>query len=146
MVAVDTNVLVYAHRREASEHAVAIALLRALAEGNAAWAIPWPCVYEFFSVVTNPRIWGKASSTPADAWRQVEAWTGSPTVRLLAETDDFAAVLARFVMKPRVRGPVIHEARIAAICLAHGVQTLYTRDRDFSLFPELKRQDPFESR
>lgn len=58
MLAVDTNMLVYAHRREASEHAVAAELLRGLAEGAQSWAIPWPCVYEFFSVVTNPRIWG----------------------------------------------------------------------------------------
>ncbi len=146
MVAVDTNVLVYAHRREASEHGVATALLRALAEGSSVWAIPWPCVYEFFSVVTNPRIWGEASSTPAEAWRQLEAWFGSPTLRLIGETDDFAAVLAGLSVRPRVRGPVIHDARIAAICLAHGVEKLYTRDRDFFLFPELKREDPLDPR
>ncbi len=56
MLAVDTNILVYAHRREVAEHAAAAEVVRELAEGSQPWAVPWPCVYEFFSVVTNPRI------------------------------------------------------------------------------------------
>ena len=57
MIAGDTNLLVYAHRRESRLHEAASSLLRGLAEGNDVWAIPWPCCYEFLSVVTNPRIW-----------------------------------------------------------------------------------------
>ena len=56
MIAVDTNLLVYAHRRESDAHGMAFEMLRALAEGDSAWAIPWPCCYEFLSVVTNRRI------------------------------------------------------------------------------------------
>src|SRR5690606_23912250 len=95
--AVDTNVLVYAHRREPAEHDTARALLKALTEGTDTWAIPWPCVYEFYSVVTNPRIWKAAASSPTQAWAQLTAWTGSPSVRLLGETDDLLPVLARLV-------------------------------------------------
>lgn len=143
MIAVDTNVLVYAHRREPVEHARAWELLRGLAEGGEPWAIPWPCVYEFFSVVTNPRIWKETASTPERAWLQLEAWFDAPVVRVLAETADFSVVLAGFARRPRVRGPVIHDARVAAICIAHGVEKLYTRDRDFALFPELVTENPF---
>jgi uncharacterized protein len=143
VIAVDTNVLVYAHRREPDEHGRASELLRALAEGSERWAIPWPCAYEFFSVVTNPRIWKEAASTPEQAWLQLEAWFASPVVRVLGETSDFAALLAGFASRPRVRGPVIHDARVAAICMAHGVERLLTRDRDFALFPELTTEDPF---
>ncbi len=143
MLAIDTNVLVYAHRREPTEHAAARRLVRELAEGLEPWAIPWPCVYEFFSVATNPRIWKEAASTPAQAWAQIEAWFGSPSVRLLGETEGFARLLAELARRPRVRGPVIHDARVAAICLAHGVERLLSRDRDFSLFPELKVENPF---
>ena len=123
MIAVDTNVLVYAHRREVAEHAVAQDRLRAMAEGRDPWAIPWPCVYEFFSVVTNPRIWRRTASTSQQAWAQLEGWFASPS--------------------PRVRGAVVHDARIAAICVAHGVEALLSRDRDFSLFPELDVENPF---
>jgi toxin-antitoxin system PIN domain toxin len=143
VIALDTNVLVYAHRREPAEHDAARALVRELAEGTQPWAIPWPCVYEFFSVVTNARIWKDAASTPQQAWSQLEAWFSAPTLRLLAETDGLTEILADLARRPRVRGPVIHDARVAAICVAHGVQRLVSRDRDFSLFPELQVENPF---
>jgi toxin-antitoxin system PIN domain toxin len=143
MLAVDTNVLVYAHRREAQEHDVARELVRSLAEGPTPWAIAWPSVYEFFSVVTNPRIWKHAASSPDQAWAQLTAWFDAPGLNLLSEPDGFEDVLATFARRPRVRGPVVHDARIAAICVAHGVDKLLTRDRDFSLFPELTIEDPF---
>ena len=149
MIAVDTNVLVYAHRREVREHARAHRAVAELAEGALPWAIPWPCLYEFWSVVTNPRIWRENASTPAEAWAQLEAWLGSPTLRLLAEADGegrqdqgFAAILGGLLQRPRVRGPVVHDARVAALCLFHGVEVLLSRDRDFALFPELKVRNP----
>jgi uncharacterized protein len=144
MLAVDTNVLVYAHRREATEHAVALAKMRQLVAEPDAWAIPWPCIYEFFSVVTNPKIWKAKASTPAQAWAQLDAWTAAPNLRLLSETEGFLPVLERLVSNPRVRGPIVHDARVAALCLAHGVEALLSRDRDFSLFPELVMINPFE--
>jgi toxin-antitoxin system PIN domain toxin len=143
MIAVDTNVLVYAHRREAAEHETAKAKLAELASGAATWAIPWPCVYEFFSVVTNRRIWQDRASTQEQAWRQIEAWVASPSLRLLGETSDFVSVLAQLLARARVVGPVVHDARVAALCLAYGVEVLLTRDRDFSVFPELITENPF---
>ena len=142
MIAVDTNVLVYAHRREARYGEEAFAVLAGLAEGDRPWAIPWPCVYEFHSVVTNRRIWKDEASTPEQAWRQFQAWAESPSSRMIGETEDFVDILRQFVARPRIVGGVVHDARIAAICVAHGVEALLTRDRDFSLFPELPTQDP----
>ena len=142
MIAVDTNVLVYSHRREVREHERALGIVKQLAGGSERWAIPWPCIYEFFSVVTNPRIWKHAVTTPEQAWFQIQAWLGSPSIALLAEPDGFAGVLAPLI-RPRVRGAVVHDARVAALCLAHGVELLLSRDRDFSLFPELVVQNPF---
>lgn len=143
MIALDTNILVYAHRREARHHQRAAEVVRTLAEGRDRWAIPWPCVYEFFSVVTHPRIWKDAASTPDQAWHQIAVWTAAPTVALLGETEDFLAVLEAFARRPRVRGPLVHDARVAAICVAHGVSTFLTADRDFSQFPELPTTNPF---
>ena len=142
MIAVDTNVLVYAHRRESSVHTDAVRVLRNLAESARPWAIPWPCCYEFLSVVTNPRIWRDSATSQEQAWRQLSAWTASPSMRLIGETEDFMGILESFVRRPRVIGGVVHDARIAAICFAHGVEALLTRDRDFSLFPELKTRAP----
>ncbi len=144
MIALDTNILVYAHRREPAEHTVASKLVRSLALGRSPWAIPWPCVYEFFSVVTNPRIWKDKASSPAQAWSQLEAWFGAPELRLVGETLEFASSFRDFAVRGRVRGAIIHDARVAAICVAHGVEKLVTRDRDFSLFPELVVENPFD--
>jgi toxin-antitoxin system PIN domain toxin len=143
MVAVDTNVLVYSHRREAEEHQTARRILHDLTASASPWAIPWPCIYEFCSVVTNPRIWKGAASTPDQAWSQVDAWLGAPALRMLGEPEGFGPILESFLRRSRVRGPVVHDARVAALCVAHGVEALLTRDRDFSLFPELPIQNPF---
>jgi predicted nucleic acid-binding protein len=107
------------------------------------WAIPWPCVSEFFSVVTNRKIWKDAASTPEEAWAQLEAWFEAPGLRMIAEPDGFTSVLETFLKRSRTRGSIVHDARVAAICIAHGVEKLLTRDRDFSLFPELKTENPF---
>ena len=91
MVAVDANLLVYAHRRESLVGEAAFALMVELAEGDQPWAIPWPCCYEFLSVVTNRRIWKEAATGPDQAWNQLHAWTASPSNRLMGETEDFYA-------------------------------------------------------
>ena len=122
-----------------------MAEMRGLCEGVSRWAIPWPCIGEFFSVVTNPRIWKDAASTPDEAWAQIDAWTASPRIALLHETADFLRTLEPLLRRPRVRGPIVHDARIAALCLAHGVDVLLSADRDFSLFPELRTRNPFHA-
>jgi len=142
MIAVETNLLVYAHRKESYHHQASLELVRSLAEGTSSWAIPWPCIYEFFSVATNPRIWKDAASSPSQAWNQLAAWSQSPTHSLLGETEGFLDVLERFALRGRVRGPIIHDARVAALCVAHGVNELPTADRDFALFPELCARNP----
>ncbi len=143
MIAVDTNLLVYAHRRDSEMHEAAYAVLRSLAEGNKGWAIPWPCCFEFLSIVTNRRIWKEAATPPELAWQQLEAWIASPANNLIGETDDFLEILRGLVQRPRVRGAIVHDARIAAICIAHDTEVLLTRDRDFALFPEFVTRNPF---
>ena len=145
MIAVDTNILVYAHRGDSPYHDPASAVLRSLAEGELPWAIPWPCCHEFLSVVTNRRIWRDDVTPVRRAWEQLRAWADSPSCRLIGETADFMDVLQRFVDRPHVAGPVVHDARVAAICVAHGTDMLLTLDRDFSLFPELPTQDPLRA-
>ncbi len=145
MIAVDTNILVHAHQAWVEEHVAAFALMKRLAEGSQPWAIPWPCVYEFYRIVTDPKICRARASTPQQAWAQLVDWFASPSVKLLAETTSSVGTLGP-LLRARVRGAVVHDARIAAICIAHGVDTLFSRDRDFQLFPELVVVDPFAVR
>ncbi|HZV72567.1 MAG TPA: TA system VapC family ribonuclease toxin [Conexibacter sp.] len=141
MIALDSNVLVYAHRGEAEWNEEAFALVDGLAEGQRPWAIPFPCIHEFLRNVTDPRIY--RTPTPLDAaLRQVADWASGPTLRLISEGERHLDVLSEAALEGRVRGAMIHDARIAAICLEHGVQELWTADRDFSRFPALKTRNP----
>ena len=134
MIAVDTNILVYAHRRDSGFHPNAVEAVRSLAEGRSAWAIPWPCVHEFLAIVTHPRIY-EPPTPVADAAAQVEVWLDSPSVVVLHESDDHWRFLSELVTSTRTSGPWVHDARIAAICIANGVRILWSADRDFGRFP-----------
>ncbi len=136
MFAIDTNVLVYAHRKDSKFHEPAAQLLRRCAEGAATWAIPWPCVYEFYSIVTHPRIYAPPS-TPEQALAQLRAWLSSPTVVVPGEPPGHWRLLADLLRTTSITGPVVHDARVAAICEAHGIGEIVTLDRDFSRFPKL---------
>ena len=56
MIAVDSNIFVYAHREDSQWHQAADRALTGLAESGAQWVIPWPCVHEFLATTTHPRI------------------------------------------------------------------------------------------
>ena len=141
MIAVDTNILVYAHREDATWHDAARVRVASLAEDQAAWAIPWPCIHEFLAIVTHPRIF--APPTPlARALEQVDAWLESPSLALLGESEGYWSRLRATVVGGRVAGPAVHDARIAAICLHHGVRELWSADRDFAKFRGLRVINP----
>jgi toxin-antitoxin system PIN domain toxin len=136
VIAVDANVLVYAHRRDSPFHALAGRAVIQLSEGAASWALPWPCLHEFFSVVTNRRMF--RVPTPAErALEQIAGWLTSPSVRVLSEATTHLALLSELIRSAQVTGPQVHDAQIAAICLSHGVRELLTMDRDFSRYPSL---------
>ena len=141
MIAVDANLLVYAHRRDASFHARAVDVVRSLAEGSTPWGIPWPCVHEFLAIVTHPRIFRTPSPLDA-AIAQVSAWRESPALRFLAEEDGYWEVLCRIATVARVAGAKLHDARIAAIARQHEVTELLSADRDFSRFADLRVRNP----
>lgn len=141
MIAVDSNLLVYAHREDSPWHDKAAARLKALAEGKSAWAIPWPCIHEFLAIVTHPRIY-KPPTPLAAALRQVDAWLESPSLALLGEADGYWPELRRLLEAGRVSGPRVHDARVAAICRLHGVRELWSADRDFSRFAGVLVRNP----
>jgi toxin-antitoxin system PIN domain toxin len=141
VIALDTNLLVYAHRSDSEWHDQASAVVRDLAEGSAPWAVPWPCLHEFLAIVTHPRIF--LPPTPLEsALDQVDAWLDSPTLLVLTEAAGHWTALRSQLIAGQVTGPKIHDARVAAVCVSHGVTELWSADRDFSRFPELKLRNP----
>ncbi len=144
MIAVDTNLLVYAHREDSSWHDVAYRRIAELAEGRAPWAIPWPCLHEFLAIATHPRIYDPPTPVAA-ALDQVSAWLEAPNLVLLAEGEGYWTQLFELISQARVAGAQVHDARVAALCLHHGVDELWSADRDFSRFPELRVSNPLIS-
>ena len=141
MIAVDTNILVYAHRADLPFHEAALERIVSLAEGAVLWAIPWPCLHEFLAIVTHPRIY--APPTPlARALEQIDAWVELPILRLLAETERYWFKLRALLAQARVAGPQVHDTRIVALCRQHGVRELWSADRDFGRYPELRVVNP----
>ncbi len=141
MIAVDTNILVYAHRADSPFHDRARLTLESLAAGRQPWAIAWPCVHEFLAVVTHPRIY-KTATPAATAFAQLRALQALTHLAFIAESDDYLQHLEWLALAAKAQGGAIHNARIAAICLSNGVTALWSADRDFSRFPALPVRNP----
>lgn len=141
MIAIDTNLLVYAHRIDSPFHADAARCVAQCAEGALAWAIPWPCLHEFFAIATHPRVYDPPTPV-AKALDQIEAWLESPTLVLLGESASHWQQLRELLLKGKCAGPMVHDARIAALCLQHGVRELWSADRDFGRFAALRVVNP----
>ena len=134
MIAVDTNILVYAHRAELAKHEPAAAKLVALAEGPAAWALPVFCLGEFLRVVTHPRLFDPPF-TAAEACRALERVLSSPSLEVISPGPSFPELLAEAVQEADAVGNLAFDAQIVALCRESGVRVLLTEDRDFDRFP-----------
>ena len=141
MIAVDTNILVYAHRKESEFYDAAVSCMVTLAEGAQPWGIPVSCLHEFLAVVTNPKVFSPASTTD-QALAQIDAWLASPQASVLHSGQQHVAVLSDLSRKAKLKGGQFHDARIAAICLENAVAVLWTVDRDFGRFKTLRIFNP----
>jgi uncharacterized protein len=141
VIAVDTNILVYAHRRDILFHKAAARRIAELADSRALWAIPWPCLHEFLAIATNSRVF-KPPTPIVSALEQVDAWLQSPSLVLLTEAEQHWSELRALLAAGQVTGARVHDARIAALCRQHGVRELWSADRDFGRFPNLRVVNP----
>lgn len=141
MIAVDTNILIYAHRFDSPFNQTAFERLTELANGTAAWAIPWPCLHEFLSIVTNRRIFASSTSLEG-ALGQIDIWLESPSLVLLTESPTHWNTLRAVLIESAITGPKVHDARIMALCRQHGVRELWSADRDFSRFTGVRVVNP----
>ena len=141
MIALDTNLLVYARREEVAQHREARRLLEGLAHGDEPWALPWPCVYEFLRVITHPRVFDPPTDLDR-ALEDLESLLASPSLVMLGEGPAHASHLRHMVDGGRTTGNLVHDAHIAALALEHGVREIWTLDRDFARFPGLRTRNP----
>ena len=78
-------------------------------------------------------------AAPAKALEQIEAWMEPPSLVLLSETTGYWEVFSRLLGQSKIAGPRVHDGRVAALCIHHGVRELLSADRDFSRFTDLRK-------
>lgn len=137
MIAVDANVLVYAHRSEMPQHVAAVRKLEELARGTRQVALTWTVVYQFLRVVTHPSVFSPPTTIDV-AWRFCGDVFAFPNAVLLSETERHAEVLDRLLGDVRPTANLVHDAHIAAVMIEHGVRDIVSNDSDFKRFPGIR--------
>lgn len=137
MIAVDTNVLVYAHREEFAKHGAARRKLSELAEGPARWALPVFCLGEFLRLITHPRLFDPpyTADEGCEALRRV---LRSPSLIVICPGPTYPDLLADAVREANAVGNLVFDAQVVAVCREAGVSALVTEDRDFDRFRTFK--------
>jgi toxin-antitoxin system PIN domain toxin len=132
----DVNVLVYAHRADASpEHDAYAAWLRDLATLPTAFGLSEAVLSGFVRVVTNPRIFPEP--TPLDrALQFCENLRRRPTARILRPGDRNWEIFEGLCRRVQARGKLVADAWHAALAIECGCEWV-TTDSDFARFPGL---------
>ena len=137
MLAVDTNILIYAHRAESELHEAAATQLTALGEGSEAWALPVFCIAEFMRVVTHSKVFNPPS-TVVQATEFIESLISAPSCEVIRPGDEFLQWLLATARETNSHGNLMFDAQIAAVCQEHGIERILTNDRDFMRFGTLR--------
>ena len=142
---VATNVLVYASDTDAPEHERCRALLEHLATGPDLVVVLWPTLLGYLRIVTHPSIC--AAPLPFDVARaNVDALLALPHVRAAAETAEFWRAFTVVASDVPVRGNLVPDAQLVALMRVHGVNHIWSRDRDLRRFDAITVTDPFDDR
>jgi uncharacterized protein len=142
VLAVDTNVLVYAADADSQFHSPCRDWLERQRPRPDAWYTTWAILYEFLRVTTHPRVMRRPWRLAA-AWEFVTALLASPGLAVLVPTLRHADVAAELISEmPHLAGNLLHDAHTAILMREHGVTRICTRDSDFHRFPFLEVIDP----
>lgn len=143
MIALDTNLLVYAHRRAVPEHAAARRAIERAARDARGWGVPVPCLPEFWSVVTHPTAAGRPS-TPAEAASFLRSLVEEGGAAIWTPGPGFGLRVADLARRLDVRGVRVFDLQIALVAADAGATELWSHDRRFVSPPGLPVVDPLE--
>jgi toxin-antitoxin system PIN domain toxin len=139
VIAIDTNILVYAHREELPQHRKARERLVEMAEGLEPWALPVFCIGEFLRVVTHPRVFDPPS-TISQGMEAIGNLLDSPSCVILNPAEGFWPILQGIAEDANAKGNILYDAQIVAVCREHGVREILSEDRDFCRFEGITLQ------
>lgn len=141
MIAIDTNLLIYAHRAAVSEHRSAQRAIQRASRNVRGWGIPLPCVAEFWSVVTHPGSLG-GPSTGEQARGFLAALIADAGARLWMPGEGFWSRLTQLAADLNVQGPRVFDLQIALTAFDNGASEIWTHDHHFVGFPGIRLHDP----
>ncbi len=143
MIAVDTNLLVYAHRAGVREHRAAQAALERASRDRRGWGTAVACVAEFWSVVTHPRASGRPSR-PGEARSFFDSLVDEGGLALWSPGPGFAGRLLQMATDMEVSGARIFDLQIALTAFDNGATELWSHDPDFASLPGLVLRNPLD--
>ena len=141
MIALDTNLLVYAHRAGVPEHGTARQAIETAIHSAAGWGSALPCLTEFWGVVTHPTCSG-GPSHPDEARSFITNLFEDGGGQVWQPGADFGLRLLQLATQLNVCGHRIFDLQIALIAFENGATELWSHDRNFVGVPGLKVRDP----
>jgi predicted nucleic acid-binding protein len=140
MIAIDTNLLVYAHRSRMPEHARARKAIARAAESDDGWGIASASLTEFWAVATHPASEGRPS-TPSQAAAFIRALVQAGA-QIWLPGPGFGDRLLQLGIDLDVAGPRVFDLQIALTAFEGGATDLWTHDARFVKVPGLRLHDP----
>ena len=142
MIALDSNILIYAHRSGVPEHRAAMRAIEDVAGHEGGWGIAFPCIAEFWAVVTHPASSGRPSKPhEADSFLDNLAAAGA---KILYPRTGAMARLTKLAVRLDVRGPRIFDLQIGMTCQEAGAREIWSHDHNFIAVPGLVVNDPLD--
>ncbi len=139
-VTIDANILVYAWNEADPVHLRARDLMLSLLRGPELLYLFWPVLMGYLRIATHPAILANPAPVP-EVMDNVAAMLGRPHVRTAGEEDGFWSLYTG--IGEQARGNAVPDAHLVTLMLQHGVDVIYTRDRDFRRFEGIEPRDPF---
>jgi len=136
----DTNVLIYAHRRDAERHDEYRDWLESLVNGPEPYAVSDHALMAMIRIVTNPRIYPQPALLE-EALAFADQYRNQPHAHVVSPGSAFWGLFATLCGQVGARGNLIPDAYLAALAIEHGCEFV-TADRDFRKFPGLRSRHP----
>jgi uncharacterized protein len=137
---VDTNVMIYAHRRDADRHAAYRSWMDALVSGPEPYAVSDFALNGVIRIVTDPRIYKNVTPTQV-ALKYAEEIREQPHAHVVSPGPRFWPVFRDLCQKISASGKLVPDAYLAALAIEHGCEVI-TTDKDFRRFPGLRWRHP----
>lgn len=137
MLLVDTNVLVYANRRNAPRHEEYHAWLQSLIDGPEPYAVSDFAVAGLVRIITDHRIYKEDAATTDEALAFATAIREQPHAMVLHPGSRFWPIFTDLCLRHRASGRLIPDVVLAALAIEHGCEVV-TSDRDFARFTDVR--------